>query len=164
MRPSVQLVIVVVCSAAPAGAFAPMVFARPPLGHGAAPRAVLRLDLLTSSPSQTDSEALGIRDWPSQAHDVPWTDECDDGALRYVLEGVGTVTTGGGTTAESIAVAPGMLLTSTFACTLSWVPGGEGEMVILTPEYRGPPLALVAGGLFGAFALLIAATVAGGGS
>ena len=108
---------------------------------------------------------MGIRDWPSQVYSESWVDECDDNALRYVLEGSGTVsrlrdgTLDGGL--ESIAVAPNTLVTVTEACSLSWVLDAGAEMVVLTPEYKGPPLGLVAGGLFGALAVLVATSFGG---
>ena len=88
---------------------------------------------------------MGIRDWPQQVRRGPFEDVCDKGALRYVLEGCGTVTARG----QSISVTQNSLITVQEQCTLSWQPEEE-EFVLLTPEYNGPPIGLV----FGAFAAM----------
>ena len=108
---------------------------------------------------------MGIRDWPSVVLTGPYTDACEGGALRYVLEGSGRVSCGGVT----LDVQPNSLVsvnTSDEAkVTLVWTPvlegsGGErsSEMVLLTPEYKGVPLLPVAAAFFVSCAGLIAAT------
>ena len=93
---------------------------------------------------------MGLRDWPQQLHREPFTDECNGGTRRYVLEGSGTVSSGEG---DSAAVGPNALITVDESCTLTWAFGdGVEEIVLLTPEYQGPPLFAVAA----AFALMTA--------
>ena len=56
---------------------------------------------------------------------------------------------------ELMPVAVGTMISVTDGCTLSWLPAdGCKEIVILTPEYKGPPLALVAAG-FAALCVLL---------
>lgn len=116
-----------------------------------------------STPTQAESEQMGIRDWPSVVLTGPYTDACEGGALRYVLEGSGRVSCGGVT----LDVQPNSLVsvsTSEAEVTLVWTPvegsGGEmsSEMVLLTPEYKGVPLLPIAAAFFVSCAGLIAAT------
>ena len=112
-----------------------------------------------SQPSQAESEAMGIRDWPSTVVRAPYLEEkCKPGATRYVLEGTGTVDCNG----KSFAVAPNSLVKvlDEDGAELRWLPD-EGEMVLLTPEYQGPPLLATAGGFLVLCATLIAATAVG---
>ena len=82
--------------------------------------------------------------------------ECADGALRYVLEGTGSVCADGD---EPVAVAVNTLVRVDGATTLRWVP--DDELVLLTPEYKGPNLLPFAAGFLVLMIGLIA--VAGGG-
>ena len=109
-----------------------------------------------SQPSQAESEAMGLRDWPSTVVQGSLTDPCKDGGMRYVLEGSGTASRGD----ESLAVSVGSLVTVRGGGDVIWEADGS-EMVLLTPEYNGPPLLPIAGGLFLAFAALIATTFSG---
>lgn len=108
-----------------------------------------------------------MRDWPPMASRVAFDDNCEDGAMRYVLEGSGTVSCGG----DTIPIAVGMLVTvgsdatAEFAprALLRWTPDDEcDELVLLTPEYKGVPLLPVAGAFFAMCAALIVATTGGG--
>ena len=112
--------------------------------HPTITRAAVRLEFLIQSPTQAEAESLGIRDWPSTARKAPFEEECAEGALRYVLEGRGAVTSGVNT---SVAIAPNSLLSvTTDSSSLSWTLDEDcDELVVLTPEYQGPPIALVAG-------------------
>ena len=62
--------------------------------------------LLLTEPTQVESENMGMRDWPQITIDKPFDDNCEDGALRYVLEGSGTVSCGG----DTLPVAVGTLV------------------------------------------------------
>ena len=86
-------------------------------------------------------------------------EEVAKGAIRYVLEGTGTVNLPDG---ESVPVGVGSLVkvTAEDGVALRWVPD-DGEMLLLTPEYQGPPLLVTAGGFILACAALIAATATG---
>ena len=119
--------------------------------------------LMPSTPVQAELEAMGVRDWPQTSSRGAFEDECQAGARRYVLEGAGTVRArvGGEPSAadEQVPVAVGTMLEVTEECTLAWLPEpGCKELVILTPEYKGPPLAAVGA----AFALLLAVLVVAG--
>ena len=109
-----------------------------------------------SQPSQAESEAMGLRDWPSTVVQGSLTDQCNDGAQRYILEGSGQVSRDG----ETIDVKVGNLLTVRGDGDLLWEASSD-EMVLLTPEYKGPPLLPIAGGIFLAFGVLVAATMSG---
>ena len=63
---------------------------------------------------------------------------------------------------KSFAVAPNSLVKvlDEDGAELRWLPD-EGEMVLLTPEYQGPPLLATAGGFLVLCATLIAATAVG---
>ena len=121
--------------------------------------------LQTSSPSQAESEEMGLRDWPSTVVDAGGLDErCDVGAMRYVLEGEGTVTDSA--TGTTVKVKPNSLVRvlAEDGAELQWVPAPPcQELVLLTPEYRGPSLLPVVGGFAVACVALIAATANGGG-
>ena len=117
----------------------------------------ISMGLELSQPSQAESESMGLRDWPSTVVASRYTDVCDDGALRYVLEGSGTASLDG---SESLAVGVGSLVTVRGGGEVVWCTDGD-EMVLLTPEYKGPPLLPIAGGLFLAFGVLIAASFSG---
>ena len=77
----------------------------------------------------------------SPATSTELVDECADGALRYVLEGTGSVCADGD---EPVAVAVNTLVRVDGATTLRWVP--DDELVLLTPEYKGPNLLPFAAG------------------
>ena len=116
-------------------------------------------ELVLTSPSQREAEKMGIRDWPETvvskgtAQQGVFDDDAAAGAKRYVLEGTGTVETESG---ESFDVAPNSLIEVMEAGSLLWSVGEDcNEMILLTPEYRGPPIALVAGG----FAIALVALV-----
>ena len=122
-------------------------------------RCAVSLSFTLSQPSQAEAEEMGIREWPQSSATSELIDECADGALRYVLEGTGTVCVenGGG---DPVAVAPNSLVrVGDGGATLRWVP--DDELLLLTPEYKGPNLLPVAAGIFVLFAALLA--VAGGG-
>ena len=107
-----------------------------------------------TEPTQRDAEDMGIRDWPPTTVRVSFDEQCAEGALRYVLEGSGMVTCAG----ESFSVSLNSLVrVQADDTSLFWSVDDEcQEMVLLTPEYRGPPLLPVVG----AFVLLCAALVA----
>ena len=111
---------------------------------------------MPSTPSQGELEQLGVRDWPQTAKQGPFDDECDAGALRYVLEGTGSVCADGD---QPVAVAVNTLVRVDSPTTLRWVP--DDELVLLTPEYKGPNLLPFAAGFVVLMVALIA--VAGGG-
>jgi len=111
-----------------------------------------------SEPTQQESESMGIRDWPASARKLPFEDECAGGALRYVLEGRGSVACG----SERYSVGPNSLVSvspSEQSVTLEWTSedgGADGELVLLTPEYKGPPLLPFAAAFFACCAGLVA--------
>ena len=108
-------------------------------------------DLLElTQPTQAQNEEMGVRDWPSTVVRGSLDDECDEGAMRYVLEGTGQINCA----RESVQVQPNTLVRVSKAATLQWL-ADEGELVILSPEYKGPPLLPIAGALFLTFAALI---------
>ena len=119
-------------------------------------RCAVSLSLTLSQPSQSEAESLGIRDWPQTATSSELVDECADGALRYVLEGTGSVCADGD---EPVAVAVNTLVRVDGGGTLRWVP--DDELVLLTPEYKGPNLLPFAAGFVVLMVALVA--VAGGG-
>jgi hypothetical protein len=110
-----------------------------------------------TQPTQAECESMGVRDWPDTVVREKLEEACSAGALRYVLEGTGTLSCGD----ESISVAPNSLVKvcADEGATLCWMP--DSELVLLTPEYRGPPLLPIVGGFFFACVLLVAATAAG---
>ena len=116
--------------------------------------------LLQTQPTQAECEAMGVRDWPSTIVRAPYLqEECKAGALRYVLEGTGSVDYNG----KSIDVAPNSLIKVPIdedGASLRWVPD-EGEMVLLTPEYQGPSLLATAGSFLLLCVTLVAATAGG---
>lgn len=102
---------------------------------------------------------MGLRDWPSTIVGANGLDEeVQSGARRYVLEGSGTVSVS--SSGEQINCAPNTLVTVDADCSLRWQPS-DAEMVLLTPEYKGPPLLPIVGGMFAVFTALIVATTAG---
>ena len=125
--------------------------------RSSATRCAVSLSLTLSQPSQSEAESLGVRDWPQTATSSELVDECADGALRYVLEGTGSVCADGD---EPVAVAVNTLVRVDSATTLRWVPDGD-ELVLLTPEYKGPNLLPFAAGFVVLMVALVA--VAGGG-
>ena len=125
--------------------------------RSSATRCAVSLSLTLSQPSQSEAESLGVRDWPQTATSSELVDECADGALRYVLEGTGSVCADGD---EPVAVAVNTLVRVDSATTLRWVPDGD-ELVLLTPEYKGPNLVPFAAGFVVLMVGLVA--VAGGG-
>lgn len=126
-------------------------------GRCSTARCAVSLSLTLSQPSQSEAESIGIRDWPQTATSSELVDECADGALRYVLEGTGSVCADGD---EPVAVAVNTLVRVDGATTLRWVPDGD-ELVLLTPEYKGPNLLPFAAGFVVLMVGLVA--VAGGG-
>ena len=65
-------------------------------------------------------------------------------------------------TDEEQEVEVGSLLEVSEACTLTWLPeAGCEEIVILTPEYKGPPIAGVAAAFVGLCAVLLLAVSTG---
>ena len=126
-------------------------------GRCSTARCAVSLSLTLSQPSQSEAESLGIRDWPQTATSTELVDECADGALRYVLEGTGSVRADGD---EPVAVAVNTLVRVDGGGTLRWVPDGD-ELVLLTPEYKGPNLLPFAAGFVVLMVGLVA--VAGGG-
>jgi hypothetical protein len=141
--------------------------ARPPLACSSGRRLrssgiCIRAGLELSTPTQAQLEEMGCRDWPQTSKRGPFEDECAAGALRYVLEGRGRVRARTGSepasTDEEQEVEVGSLLEVSETCTLSWLPeAGCEEMVILTPEYKGPPIAFVAAAFLGLCAISLAA-------
>ena len=130
--------------------------------RGAAPRMAAngasRIEL--TQPKQAESEEMGIRDWPSSSVCEPLEEMCNDGALRYVLEGTGTVDCAG----ESFTVTPNTLIRvrSGEGATLRWtLDDGCAELVILTPEYQGPPLLPIIGAFLAVCAVLVVSTAGG---
>ena len=126
-------------------------------GRSSTARCAVSLSLTLSQPSQSEAESLGIRDWPQTATSSELVDECADGALRYVLEGTGSVCADGD---EPVAVAVNTLVRVDGGGTLRWVPDAD-ELVLLTPEYKGPNLLPFAAGFVVLMVALVA--VAGGG-
>ena len=102
---------------------------------------------------------MGIRDWPSTVLTDRLDETCSDGALRYVLEGAGEVSCAG----QTLQVQPNDLVrVNGDGQALSWsCAEGCAEMVILTPEYNGPPLLPVVAGFLVACVALITATASG---
>ena len=124
-----------------AAAWSPTVM---PAARAARARHVV-LGFTLSSPSQAECEVLGIRDWPSQARSTAYEESCAEGAMRYVLEGSGAVTCGEDVMTRT-PVGPNSLVRVTSDDTLQWsLDDGTDKLVVLTPEYQGPPLAIVAG-------------------
>ena len=86
---------------------------------------------------------------------------CVDGAMRYVLEGAGTVVCG----EARIAVEPNTLVrVRGDEVALYWQPDDSrcSEMILLTPEYRGPPLLPIVAG-FGLACVALVVAASGGG-
>ena len=110
-----------------------------------------------TQPTQAECEQMGVRDWPDTVVKVYKEEEVAKGAIRYVLEGTGTVNLPDG---ESVPVGVGSLVkvTAEDGVALRWVPD-DGEMLLLTPEYRDR-LLVTAGGHISLRAL-IAATATG---
>jgi len=91
---------------------------------------------------------MGIREWPGMcvsrgtAQRGEYEEKCAAGALRYVLEGEGVVSTEDG---DEVEVGPNSLIEVIDESILVWtVAENFNEMIILTPEYKGPSLAIVA--------------------
>jgi len=129
------------------------------------PRPLPSLPLLpafrTSTPSQSSCESLGVRDWPSSSFSSSsLLDPCPGGSLRYVLSGEGTVgeeEEDGGVRGEvSFGVGTLVEVEGDDGAVLRWTGKGGGEVVLLTPEYRGLPVPAIAAG----FLLMLAGTVA----
>ena len=115
--------------------------------------------LVLTQPSQGESEAMGLRDWPPTVQREAFDDACQDGAQRYVLEGSGSVACAG----KSFAVSPNTLVRVVGDGELRWsLNEGVDEIVLLTPEYRGPPLLPIAAGFLVASIALIAVSSGGG--
>ena len=99
---------------------------------------------------------MGLREWPVSAANKAFDDKCTDGGKRYVLEGSGVVICAG----EKYPVVPNTLVCVRGDGTLRWEPNDATELVLLSPEYRGPPVLPIAGGLLALFTLLTAAALA----
>ena len=123
--------------------------------------------LTPSSPSQEELEVQGVRDWPQTSNRGPFEDVCEAGALRYVLQGSGTVRARMGDAPApedpEVSVDIGTMLEVSEPCTLVWMPDNKLGFVLLTPEYKGPPLLAVGAAFFVLFGGLIAGVVGGGG-
>jgi len=80
----------------------------------AAPPRMLTVEagLALTQPTQAEAEAMGVRDWPptiiTQGGRGAFDADVEDGSLRYVLEGSGTVQRE--TTGEPLAVSPNTLV------------------------------------------------------
>ena len=118
--------------------------------------------IVVTQPSQGDCEAMGLRDWPSTVVRGSLEDSCEAGAMRYVLEGTGRLACDGTSNRVPIGVNVGDLIRVNEQAELRWEPDDSvAEMVILSPEYRGPPLLPVVGAFAALCVLLIAATSGG---
>jgi len=62
-----------------------------------------------------------------------------------------------------VSVDVGTMLEVSEPCTLVWMPDNKLGFVLLTPEYKGPPLLAVGAAFFVLFGGLIAGVVGGGG-
>ena len=132
-----------------------------------------------STPTQEQSVALGIREWPQQTKSQStWSEQVKDGQslTRYILQGEGeltialeeltTTTTTTKTTKKASPqrkkIIPGLLVEVTGPATLNWVKkDAEDVIIILTPGYeQGGLLIGVASGLI----VLCGALIAGVGS
>ncbi|EOD08576.1 putative endonuclease III [Emiliania huxleyi CCMP1516] len=75
-------------------------------------RTPLEAGLALTQPTQAEAEAMGVRDWPptiiTQGGRGAFDADVEDGSLRYVLEGSGTVQRD--TTGEPLAVSPNTLV------------------------------------------------------
>jgi len=129
-------------------------------------RTPLEAGLALTQPTQAEAEAMGVRDWPptiiTQGGRGAFDADVEDGSLRYVLEGSGTVQRD--TAGEPLAVSPNTLVRVVGeGGALRWqLDEGVDELVLLTPEYKGPPLLPVAGAFLAACAALVVAAGAGG--
>ena len=129
------------------------------------PTSCLAGTVTTSTPSQAECEALGVREWPQQIKKGAWTEEVapDAELVRYVLEGQGTlVVTDDDTTdpkqQQQQSLQPGTMVTVTGPATLEWQASTK-DMILLTPSYeQGGLLVAVGAGLVVLMAALIAAT------
>jgi len=91
-----------------------------------------------STPSQSDAETMGIREWPQQAKSQGnFVESCKNGQtlVRYVLEGQGNVQVTSTQSSDKYAVKPGSLLQVEGEATLSWDITSK-EMIILTPGFE----------------------------
>lgn len=133
-------------------AFAPArVHARPRLCMAAA--AVVS----SSTPSQAECEAMGIREWPQQVKSKRWTEQAQEGTelTRYILEGQGTLVVDSST---KETLVPGKLITVSGPALLEW-QASSADMILLTPGYeQGGVLLAVGGGLVLLVIALIVAT------
>ena len=75
-------------------------------------RTPLEAGLALTQPTQAEAEAMGVRDWPptiiTQGGRGAFDADVEDGSLRYVLEGSGTVQRD--TAGEPLAVSPNTLV------------------------------------------------------
>ena len=127
--------------------------------------------LSPTTPTQEELETQGVRDWPQTSSRGPFEDTCNAGALRYVLQGSGTVRAQLGASPApqdpEVAVEVGTMLEVSEPCKLVWMPDNKLGFVILTPEYKGPPLLAVAAAflvLFGGLIAGVSGAAAAGGS
>ena len=143
-----------------------LAFGPPPLPHIALTTrptsCCLAVTVTTSTPSQEECEALGVREWPQQIKKGGWTEEAapDVELVRYILEGKGTlvVTDDDTTNQKQQSLQPGTMVTVTGPATLKWQASTK-DMILLTPSYeQGGLLVVVGGGLVVLMAALIAAT------
>jgi hypothetical protein len=112
-----------------------------------------------STPSQDESVALGIREWPQQVKSGSWSENVrkSETLTRYVLEGTGIVIIITEYDRKTINISTGSLLEVTGPTSLEW-KAGTAEMIILTPGYEeGGKFVFVAAMLF----LLTGALVSG---
>lgn len=116
-----------------------------------------------TNPSQEESVALGIREWPQQTKtQLSWVEEVKEGntLTRYVLQGSGdvTVVSSSKTLNKSTKFQPGLLIEINGPATLNWKRSSDEGVIILTPGYEQGGL-LIGVGL--SFVILCGALIAG---
>ena len=121
--------------------------------------------LAVSTPSQDEAVARGIREWPGilkkgAAFDEP---RAPFGTTRYVYGGRGTLvaTPADGGDAQTVALAPNVLVEVQDECSLSWTV--DEELTLLTPDFEQKGLFVgVAASLIAVFGFLLANAGGGG--
>ena len=108
----------------------------------------------TSTPSQAECEALGIREWPQQVKKGSWSETAPPNTelIRYILEGQGTLVVtdddGNDDTSsfakQQMTVQPGTLITVSGPARLTW-QASTADMIILTPSYEQGGLLVAVG-------------------
>lgn len=117
--------------------------------------------ITTSVPSQSQCEALGVREWPQQSKTGIWTETVapENSLQRYVLEGTGSLAVvADDNSVTTIPIKPGTLVeirVGTPSVTLEWECAPNcPEVILLTPGFEegGVFLGVIAGivVLFGA--------------